>query len=110
MKFTLFLDHIEKIVFWLYMQKIQHNGENNVFWDHIEKIAFWSIIGNLHYFEITLKKTFLGYICENINISAKTTFFEILLKKSFFCSYLRPKYQHLGVKLVFTDQKIVLYQ
>ena len=61
-----------------------------VFWNHFQKVAspiypkISKFREKLHYFEITLKKSFFVHIAENNIISRNVTFFEITIKKSFF--------------------------
>ena len=90
-----FWDYLEKHFYCPYLRKYEHFGEN--FLIKILNIKFLIKYTKL-YFHISI----VGHISVKINLLPKTTFFEIILKKTFYCTYLR-KYQHFVVNHVFGD-------
>ena len=99
---TFLLRSFLKIVYCPNIQKYQHIDEIEVFSYHFEKILFCPYLRKYQHIEKSefilrsfWKKPFFVHISKNINISTKTTFFETILKKISFCSYLRKYYQYI---------------
>ena len=89
--------------------KYQNSRKSKFFGDLFAKIVICPKIsvfrGKLHYFEITLKKSFFSDISENINIFRKRKLFRDHFKKIIFCLYkYLQKYFNISGKIKFFER------